>query len=49
MRICGLCRGSGSLLSTRWGLAWWTCPCCGGAGVDAMRQAPEIQINRRRK
>lgn len=41
LRICGVCRGSGSLLSTRWGLRWWACPCCGGDGVEAMRQ-PKI-------
>lgn len=38
LRICGVCRGSGSLLSTRWGARWWDCPCCGGDGVEAMMQ-----------
>lgn len=37
-RLCGLCGGSGNLLSTRYGLSWWTCCCCGGAGVEAMMQ-----------
>ena len=40
LRLCGVCGGSGNLLSTRYGLKWWPCPCCGGAGVEAMRQAP---------
>lgn len=43
MRTCGVCAGSGNLLSTRYGLTWWPCPCCGGAGVEAMRQAPTFR------
>jgi hypothetical protein len=47
MRTCGVCAGSGNLLSTRYGLQWWTCPCCGGAGVEAMRQALTFARQRR--
>lgn len=46
MRICGACGGSGSLLSNRWGLTWWKCPCCGGAGVEATSINPPM-IGRR--
>lgn len=45
--ICGLCRGSGSLLATLRGLQWWTCPACGGAGAQAMSGPPTFTQARR--
>lgn len=46
--ICGLCKGSGSLLSTRWGLQWWPCPCCGGCGAQAVNGPATFKEARRR-
>lgn len=47
--ICSCCRGSGSLLGTRWGLAWWTCPACNGDGVQAANGPKTFAEARKRK
>lgn len=31
--ICRVCAGAGSIMSRGFPLEWWSCPCCGGAGV----------------
>ena len=43
--LCPICRGSGSLLGAP--LQWWTCPCCGGAGVRIMFGPPAIRTHAR--
>lgn len=42
--ICGICRGTGSLLSVKRGRArYWDCPCCGGAGVELLHGPSTIK------
>ena len=44
--ICSICRGAGSLLGTRWGLQWWPCPACGGAGCQAVHGPARVICHR---
>jgi hypothetical protein len=47
--ICGVCRGSGSLLSVNRGRArYWDCPCCGSDGVEILYGPNKIRSHARK-
>lgn len=40
--LCPVCKGGGSILTTKGGLEYWPCPCCHGAGVRIQHGPKEI-------
>ena len=45
--LCPVCKGSGTILTTKRGLEWWTC-LCGGTGV-VVQYGPAVYARKPKK
>ena len=47
--LCAVCQGSGNLVTFRYGIEYWLCPGCGGAGVHTLHSPPTTHLMRRKE